>query len=231
MRKIAHRSGPTAYPEQTVSSALRALQNGADMIELDTRFSADGVIIVSHDDNLERVFGENRHTYDLTAAQFKALTHKDAPDFHGHTLEDYVSAGAFPMLIHVKEGGENLPALLGFLKEKNCLDKVILGVSRTPDIAYIKNYDENIRVLAFLKNPDYIDESAEAGADYIRLWEKWYTDALFEKIKALGKECWIMTGEYDDYKVGYTSEEKIKFFADVPVDGILVNDISVLKDL
>lgn len=231
MRKIAHRSGPTVYPEQTVSSALLALENGADMIELDTRFSADGVLLVSHDDNVGRVFGEDKFTYELTAEQFKALTHKDAPDYHGHTLGDYVDAGAFPMLIHVKEGGEKLPALLDFLREKGCLDKVILGVSRTPDIAFIKHYDKTIPVLAFLKAPDYIDESAETGADFIRLWEKWYTDALYKKIKDLGKEVWIMTGEYDDYKVGYTSDKKIKFFAGVPVDGILVNDISVLKAL
>ena len=228
MRKIAHRSGPTVYPEQTVASALLALENGADMIELDTRFSKDGVIIVSHDDELDRVFGVNERTTELTADEFKALTHKGAPDFHGQTLGDYVDAGAFPMLIHVKEGGERLPALLGFLKKKNCLDKVILGVSRTPDIAFIKQYDEKIRVLAFMRSPDCIEESAEAGADYIRLWEKWYTDELFRKIKALGRECWIMTGEYDDYKVGYTSAEKIRFFENIPVDGILVNDISVL---
>ncbi len=230
MRKIAHRSGPTVYPEQTVSSALLALRNGADMIELDTRFSKDGVIIVSHDDDLERVFGVNVRTQELTADEFKALPHKDAPGFFGHTLQDYIDAGAFPMLIHVKEGGERLPELLSLLERNGCLGKVVLGVSRTPDIAFIKKYDESIKVLAFMRSPECIEESAEAGADYIRLWEKWYTDELFEKIKALGKECWIMTGNYDGFEVGYTSKEKLDHFFGVPADGILVNDISCLTD-
>lgn len=228
MRKIAHRSGPTVYPEQTVASALLALQNGADMIEIDTRFSKDGVIIVSHDDNLERVFGVNIRTNELTADEFKALPHKNAPDYHGHALEDYVAAGAFPMLIHVKEGGEKLPALLGFLKEKNSLDKVILGVSRTPDIAFIKQYDETIRVLAFMRSPDCIEESAEAGADYIRLWEAWFTEALFGSIKNLGKEVWIMAGNTGGFETGYTSGKKLEYFKSLPVDGILVNDIGCL---
>ena len=35
MKIIAHRSGPTVLPEQTVQSALLALKEGADMIEVE----------------------------------------------------------------------------------------------------------------------------------------------------------------------------------------------------
>lgn len=228
MRVIAHRSGPTVYPEQTVSSAALALKNGADMAELDTRFSKDGIIIVSHDDNTQRVFGEESLTYEMTAAEFCALTHKDAPEFHGQTLQDYIDADIFPMLIHVKEGGERLPELLEQLKANGCLKKVVIGVSRTPDIAFIKRWDKNIKVLAFIKSPEYCAESIEAGADYIRLWEKWYTPELFAEIKSRGREVWIMTGNYGGYEVGYTSKEKLDYFKSVPVDGVLLNDITVL---
>ena len=48
MLKIAHRSGPVSYPEQTVASAIEALSFGADIIEIDLRLTSDGELAVTH---------------------------------------------------------------------------------------------------------------------------------------------------------------------------------------
>ena len=227
MRLIAHRSGPTVYPEQTVSSALLSFADGAELVEVDVRFSRDGVPLISHDRELQRVFGTDQCTNEITAAEFCALRHINAPEFHGHTLKDYIDSGVFPMLLHIKEGGEHLPALLDFLRKSGCLDKVIVGVSATEDIAFLKQYDNNIKVLAFMRSHELYADSVKAGADFIRLWENWYTDSLFRKIKDLGKEVWIMTGGCDGYEVGYTSSEKLRFFKNIPVDGLLINNVNL----
>ena len=57
MKIIAHRCGPTIYPEQTMTSARLALKNGADYVEIDVRYSKDKIIVCSHDANTQRVFG------------------------------------------------------------------------------------------------------------------------------------------------------------------------------
>ena len=47
---IAHRGAPRERPENTLPSFLRALELGADGIELDVHLSSDGVLIVHHDE-------------------------------------------------------------------------------------------------------------------------------------------------------------------------------------
>ncbi len=47
---IAHRGAPRERPENTLPSFLRALELGADGIELDVHRSSDGVIVVHHDE-------------------------------------------------------------------------------------------------------------------------------------------------------------------------------------
>lgn len=47
---IAHRGAPRERPENTLPSFLRALELGADGIELDVHGSRDGVLVVHHDE-------------------------------------------------------------------------------------------------------------------------------------------------------------------------------------
>lgn len=55
MRLIAHRGAPRLDVENTVESFLRAIEMGADSIELDVRFSKSGKAYVFHDRYLKRM--------------------------------------------------------------------------------------------------------------------------------------------------------------------------------
>ena len=61
MKIIAHRSGPTVFPEQTIRSALFAKENGADLVEIDVRFTKDKKLAVSHDET-QRAFSASTKT-------------------------------------------------------------------------------------------------------------------------------------------------------------------------
>lgn len=51
---IGHRGASTVAPENTLGSFARALDEGADGVELDVRLASDGVPVVIHDANLRR---------------------------------------------------------------------------------------------------------------------------------------------------------------------------------
>lgn len=51
---IAHAGGDFEAPHSTMYAYERAVAGGADVLELDVRLTADGVLVVHHDDNLER---------------------------------------------------------------------------------------------------------------------------------------------------------------------------------
>ncbi|HMM14692.1 MAG TPA: glycerophosphodiester phosphodiesterase family protein [Parvibaculum sp.] len=51
--EIAHRGGAGLWPENTLEAFERAIEGGADGIELDVHLSRDGVLVVHHDESLK----------------------------------------------------------------------------------------------------------------------------------------------------------------------------------
>jgi glycerophosphoryl diester phosphodiesterase len=54
---LGHRGSPYEAPENTLASFARAVEQGADGVELDVQRARDGVPVVVHDDTLERTLG------------------------------------------------------------------------------------------------------------------------------------------------------------------------------
>src|SRR5215510_8689194 len=52
---FAHRGGAALAPENTIAAFDNGLALGADGLELDVRFSRDGVVVVHHDRTLDRM--------------------------------------------------------------------------------------------------------------------------------------------------------------------------------
>jgi glycerophosphoryl diester phosphodiesterase len=63
---IAHRGASACAPEHTVAAYDLALAVGADMLELDLRSTADGVLVVVHDPTLARTTGDPRRVAEVT---------------------------------------------------------------------------------------------------------------------------------------------------------------------
>lgn len=78
---IAHRGARSLAPENTIPAAVKAFENHADGWELDVAMSRDGVLVVVHDDTLERtsdvkeVFPDRQpwSVYDFTLAELQQL--------------------------------------------------------------------------------------------------------------------------------------------------------------
>ncbi len=70
---IAHRGGAIEAPENTLFAYHKALEAGADMLETDVYFTADGEVVVIHDDSVDRTTDGTGRINDLTLAELKAL--------------------------------------------------------------------------------------------------------------------------------------------------------------
>lgn len=73
MKIWAHRGASASAPENTMDAFLLAEQMGADGIELDIQLSADGEIVVLHDETVDRTSSGSGRVCDLTLAQLKKL--------------------------------------------------------------------------------------------------------------------------------------------------------------
>ncbi|MBQ3046744.1 MAG: hypothetical protein IJD54_01715 [Clostridia bacterium] len=232
MKIIAHRSGPNVYPEQTITSASFALYCGADMVEVDVRYTLDKKIAASHDANTLRVFGQDKLVKDMTEKEFLSLRHTTDVSFGSHLFEHYLMRKIAPILIHVKED-ELIDDLIALLKKYDYLDKVTFGVMSVNAVNKIKAVDKTLPVLAFMPKVQDIVEFVKAGADYIRLWEDWTNDDTVKTVKNSGAKLWIMTGKITDKDsdVGVSTQDGLKKLISYDVDGILINDITILQDV
>jgi glycerophosphoryl diester phosphodiesterase len=79
-----HRGWKSAYPENTLLAFQKALELGVDMLEFDLRFSKDRVVMVIHDETLERTTNGSGKVSDYTMAELKQL---DAGGWFGNVFE------------------------------------------------------------------------------------------------------------------------------------------------
>ncbi|MBI3894013.1 MAG: glycerophosphodiester phosphodiesterase, partial [Candidatus Wallbacteria bacterium] len=70
---IAHRGYSAVYPENTMRSFREAIAAGADAIEMDVQTTADGRLVVLHDDVLDRTSDGKGPVGALTLEQVKRL--------------------------------------------------------------------------------------------------------------------------------------------------------------
>lgn len=70
---IAHRGGPVIGPENTLATFRRAIETGVDWLEMDVQRSSDGVLVVIHDETVDRTTNGTGQVADLTLADLKAL--------------------------------------------------------------------------------------------------------------------------------------------------------------
>jgi glycerophosphoryl diester phosphodiesterase len=75
--QLAHRGALEQRTENTLAAFERALELGADGVELDVMLSADGEVVVFHDEDLVRLAGRSERIDALSWEQLRAV------DLHG----------------------------------------------------------------------------------------------------------------------------------------------------
>lgn len=79
--KVGHRGARAYEIENTIDSFKRAIELGANAIELDVRMSKDKRLVICHDDNLKRVFGIDARIDSTTLDELKTITKGKIPAF------------------------------------------------------------------------------------------------------------------------------------------------------
>ena len=139
---FAHRGGCSLGPENTIAAFDRGLDTGADGLELDVRLSADGVVVVCHDETLERTTDASGPVSAHTAAE---LSRVDA----GYHFTDH--AGRHPF----RGQGVNIPTLRDVFKR---YPDIPIIVEMKPDTE-----DMGLAVAAEVVAADAVERVCAAG--------------------------------------------------------------------
>jgi glycerophosphoryl diester phosphodiesterase len=148
---VGHRGALEIAPENTMASFQRALEDGADVIELDICLSADGHIVVMHDATVDRTTNGTGLVSVLTLAELKRL---DAgawfdPQFAGErvpTLAEVLAwaRGRIGLMLELKyypygSFETNLvPATLDLVRQYDVADQVVFISFQPKGLAQVK---------------------------------------------------------------------------------------------
>jgi glycerophosphoryl diester phosphodiesterase len=148
-----------------LTSDLRAIELGANAIEMDVRKSKDGKLIVIHDDNLKRVFAKDILINQATLKELKQLTENKIP-----TLEEalkFIDKKVEKILVELKEIGYEKEVLDAIKKEK-LKDRVIIVSFHEEVLANVRKLDREIETgLIYTKHKKPIDAALKLNAGYL----------------------------------------------------------------
>lgn len=135
---IGHRGASAAAPENTLAAFQRAVELGADAVELDVKLTRDGAPIIMHDETVDRTTDGKGKVCDLTLADFQRLdagAWKD-PAFTGErvpTLDQVFEAVGAKVWINVEltnyyAGRDNLvPVVVALIQKMSMQKRVVLS--------------------------------------------------------------------------------------------------------
>jgi len=219
----AHRGqcGDDTEPENSLSSYLACARAGAPMVEVDTRVTKDGVVVLHHDSDVLRVTdfearygsGKSAKVADLTLAEFQSLRMKDArcqgaeADLlrcRGATFDELLDATAergLTFFIDYKAG--DLSAFIAAVQRKPGAAQRVLFFDAS--LAVLSRIHAELPEVALMPRVQSADEARQLLSS-TTLPIKWihgdpdYVKALAPELKAQGvrlyANVWLLDAEF-----------------------------------
>lgn len=231
---IAHRGYSGVAPENTLASIRKAIELDPQpaYIEIDLHRSADGVLVVSHDDNTLRTTGQN---YMIRETPFDVLRTLDAgfakefgSKFQGTKIPrfeevlDAVKDTPIGIMIELKqlllEDG-----VVALLKKRNELKKHVIASFDEMSIYRAKELEPAVRALYLSGSIDAtrLWRAKDIEADIYAIDRK-DDPALIPMAKKAGYPLWVWT--IDD-------PDEIKKWIEAGADGIITNQAKLALEI
>ena len=151
---VAHRGFTCCFPENTLVAIQRAFDMGADAVEIDVRFTSDGVPMLMHDETLDRTTNGSGAMSDYRYSQIREL---DACSWFGRdfsncevpTLQQAleVGNGRGKILLDLKRNGPcRIQKVLAAIQSLDMQGQVSIISNRLAVLGSVRNYDHEIPV-------------------------------------------------------------------------------------
>jgi glycerophosphoryl diester phosphodiesterase len=208
LRIGGHRGAPEAAPENTFPSFDAAVTFGVDYIETDVQRTADGMLVLLHDDDLDRTTNGSGPVANTVATDVLAL---DAGSWFGSEFAAERVIPLDPFLEWVQERPEigaeiDIKAtgigaeLAGHISRSPARDRFALCSSLADELAAAKQAYEPITCFLILddQNEDPVERVQACGADGADLPWSWLDADLVGRMRTLGLAIMGSTANDED---------------------------------
>ena len=218
----AHRGDSAQAPENTKAAILKAIDDGADYVEVDVTATKDGVLILCHDLNLKRFCGINKKIADMTYDELKNL------DIGSHynrafakerflTLDEAMTLcdGKIKMNIELKPSGRDdhlAEKAVDIFHNHFFYQKGFISSLNKKTLIRVETLDPLITTCLDTFAP--ADKTRLCEADIYSVQAKYLTDELLNNLEKNGKQCWAWT---------VNNEDKMSELIDKGITGIVTD--------
>ena len=227
---VAHRGDSVRAPENTMPAFELALQEEPQWIELDVHQTKDGVIVVSHDDDLSRVARQKLYVHELTYDELRTYDvgswfREEFSDVRLSTLDEVLKLykDNIPVQIEIKPSGYDVDLeehVLQVIYDNDMQDQVFITCLKPGPLKRIKELDPAIpTVYSMFFAWGHIEDME--FSDHFTIEESNVTKTLVDNVHKAGKKLFAWT---------VNSEENVQYLVDCGVDGILTDDPIMLRD-
>jgi len=156
MQIFAHRGFSSQYPENTMTAFRKALEVGADGIEMDARLTVDGKVVIMHDPTVNRTTNGKGKVRNLTAVEIRGLDAgiKKGMVFENERvpmLEEVFDELGGKLLLNIElcnyeEGDERSLSnkVVELIEKYRLMDSVIISSFRFNNLVYVKDKNPSI---------------------------------------------------------------------------------------
>jgi len=218
---IAHRGASGYEPENTLRSVEKALELGADMVEVDVHVSRDGYIVVIHDARLERTTNGKGYVKDLTLEELKKLDAGLGEQIP--TLEEVIQLvkGKARLVVEIKVPGTE-KRVLQEIKENRLEDEALITSFYHPVIRWVKELNPNVQAGVIIASRPV--KPAQLAIDA-------KANALFPKYTFVDQQMVLVAHKNNLVVYPWTVDtlSEINPLIKMGVDGIVTNKPGILK--
>jgi glycerophosphoryl diester phosphodiesterase len=227
---FAHRGGAAVGDENTAAAFGRAVALGYRYIETDTHATSDGVAVVFHDDTLDRLLGRPGRMSDVTWADVRSLRVGGAAVVP--RLDEVLDAWpGIRFNIDTKTDAAVAPAL-DALRRTSAEDRVLLASFS----------ERRLRGIRRATGPRVATSLGMAGVAALlaRAWRKAPDGVVAVQVPPSSGPVRVVGAGFIRYahRLGLhvhvwtiDEAERIGYFLDLGVDGIMTDHIEVLRDV
>ena len=166
---IGHRGAAGYEPENTLRSFRKAIEIGVDWIELDVRRTADGHLVVIHDDTVDRTTNGHGRVRDMSLNEIKNLDAGKGDLVP--TLQEVIdlAKGRVKMIVEIKEDGTEVE-VLNAIEKNDITEETIISSFFFDPLRRIKDINPGIMTSAI---------ASKLPIEFHRLHNVFLADTIF----------------------------------------------------
>jgi glycerophosphoryl diester phosphodiesterase len=237
---IAHRGASAEAPENTLVAFEKAIERGASVVEFDVRQTADGHLVLLHDESVDRTTNGSGLISEMTLAEAQALdggysfTMGDQTPFRGQgvvipTLEEALES--FPDLywdVEIKQLDppiyNEVVSTIEAVGKKNraflaCFDDSTVMDIRAAHPDWVTNFG-NIEAAIFYALSEETEDDYTPPGDILQVKSYFIDDAFVARARRFGLKIHVWT---------VNDEVEMEQLIDAGVDGLITDDPGLLS--